>query len=1041
MSGHDDNGFHPASQEKAFSRGIIARIDTGFREVFDAFLREKSDPYPYGEKAAVYLSVELDRWIDSLWPLCIRPLMPGLSEGDAYLQAAVAAADAAYFGCLKESALRYAKNQEIPALLQAVDRIEAAGVPVRSAYLADEWIEFSRLRNPWPLQHSWDALKYPNFLPCNYWLPRPCQFRKALVDVLNLALKSEARTVSTWGIFARMYPTNRKAGSLWIAEELQRFAVKAAERGITIRKIPSVFAVFLGEEAAQAILKPEVRGFYFTDLEYADQAAKAVDRLGLPPHTTLIGLLAEHIHGVWARTRAEDDYSYLKALKALVRLFSDTGTDLGLLARDPSYPRFLELVVLPGGWRSRLNEDKERARWWLPARWWRERSYSPVADEEGLPVLLGLFAPVLPRGFGGAPDEFFLCLEREKLLEKAPVNLIKALGRALTPEQKKRITLQAPQVWRRLFKSDDPVFREGGWRLILAARNREAKEWLCESLSQEKDSSVYLRFAVLNLDPCERSLAWLEWPDLEQRFIGDYYGMPLWKKAGGLALESDPAGALCRAWGSAGYHGRVSDLEGALAQGLADERLLGLMATKTGLARSHGRLLRTLLEAGRFFEPEGVLSIPAALKAMEHLRRQGCDEAVRAKARGRILGLLPSAESLAKAREFLAGDEGWSGAPLRSAEDLPLLFGEFRRDPVALAAALSKVKFPEADVKAALLAYVKTLQAAKVPYMVQASFGLFAGLWPDPNAGLVKWLVSAIDWKKARGDRLSKSYRTFKIPKKHGGQRQISAPVVPLKRLQHSVLRCLLDPLGSHPAAMGFVVGRSILTNASVHAGRSVVAVTDVHNCFPSVKWPVLYRVLERDLGEKLGLPAVALLADLCTLDGGLPMGSPASPALLNRVLFKADEILAAEAEKRGCAYTRYADDLTFSGDDRAVELVGRARSVLGAAGLVLDPAKTNIFRRGRRQMVTGLVVNEKADVPKFYRRLVRAAVDKYCRGGTPFWEGRPMTLPELLGRVAFVKGVHPGTGEKLLARIREEQKRREAEAPAAQEFQERISK
>lgn len=196
---------------------------------------------------------------------------------------------------------------------------------------------------------------------------------------------------------------------------------------------------------AQAILKPEVRGFYFTDLEHADQAAKAVDRLGLPPHTTLIGLLAEHIHGVWARTRAEDDYSSSMALKALARLFSDTGTDLELLARDPSYPRFLELVVLPGGWRSRLDEDKERARWWLPARWWRERSYSPVADEKGLPVLLGLFAPVLPRGFGGAPDEFFLCLEREKLLEKAPVNLIKALGRALTPEQKKRIALEAPQ--------------------------------------------------------------------------------------------------------------------------------------------------------------------------------------------------------------------------------------------------------------------------------------------------------------------------------------------------------------------------------------------------------------------------------------------------------------------------------------------------------------------------------------------------------------------------------------------------------------------
>ena len=161
-------------------------------------------------------------------------------------------------------------------------------------------------------------------------------------------------------------------------------------------------------------------------------------------------------------------------------------------------------------------------------------------------------------------------------------------------------------------------------------------------------------------------------------------------------------------------------------------------------------------------------------------------------------------------------------------------------------------------------------------------------------------------------------------------------------------------------------------------------------------------------------------------------MGSPASPALLNRVLYRADEILSSESEKRGCRYTRYADDITFSGGEAAVELLGRAKSVLASAGLKLDPEKTNIFRRGRRQMVTGLVVNEKAGVPRRYRRLVRAAVDKYCKGGDPQWDGRAMTREELLGRVAFIRSAHPEEGSELQEKIHEEDERRSAEASVA---------
>ena len=129
-----------------------------------------------------------------------------------------------------------------------------------------------------------------------------------------------------------------------------------------------------------------------------------------------------------------------------------------------------------------------------------------------------------------------------------------------------------------------------------------------------------------------------------------------------------------------------------------------------------------------------------------------------------------------------------------------------------------------------------------------------------------------------------------------------------------------------------------------------------------------------RDLSDRLSPLSISFLVDLCTADGVLPVGAPTSPAILNRVLFKTDQILSQQAALRECSYSRYADDLTFSGGEKAVGLLGVARGVLGQIGLELDPQKTNIFRRGRRQMCTGLVVNERVNVPRTIKKKLRAA-------------------------------------------------------------------
>jgi retron-type reverse transcriptase len=160
------------------------------------------------------------------------------------------------------------------------------------------------------------------------------------------------------------------------------------------------------------------------------------------------------------------------------------------------------------------------------------------------------------------------------------------------------------------------------------------------------------------------------------------------------------------------------------------------------------------------------------------------------------------------------------------------------------------------------------------------------------------------------------------------------------------------------------------------------------------------------------------MLCDVCTADGDLPIGAPTSPALLNRVLIKTDETLLQAAKARGVNYTRYADDLTFSGDSGAVQMLNVARCTLEQIGLQLDPKKTNIFRRGRRQMVTGLAVNDQVSVPRNIRRRLRAAVHMAVQHGTSHWHGQQQSLLALKGRISFVKMVHEAEGAQLMARL-----------------------
>jgi len=274
------------------------------------------------------------------------------------------------------------------------------------------------------------------------------------------------------------------------------------------------------------------------------------------------------------------------------------------------------------------------------------------------------------------------------------------------------------------------------------------------------------------------------------------------------------------------------------------------------------------------------------------------------------------------------------------------------------------------------------------------------------------------DRDAAPGLKLDAAYRQYLIPKRSGGDRTISAPAPFLKNLQRKILKTVFGYLRKHEAAFGFTVGRSIVDNATIHLGQEVVVNCDVQNCFPSVRWPLVLGVLRQDLKDRLSPAAISILVDICTMDGALPVGAPTSPALLNRVLLRSDELISAAATARQCRYSRYADDLTFSGDGRAVELLGVARRTLSQVGLRLDDKKTNVYRKGRRQIVTGLVVNERTSVPRRLRRRMRAAVHAVEHGESPVWHGQPETTAALRGRLQFTRSVNEREANELLQRL-----------------------
>ncbi|MBZ4336116.1 reverse transcriptase family protein [Corallococcus sp. AS-1-12] len=292
------------------------------------------------------------------------------------------------------------------------------------------------------------------------------------------------------------------------------------------------------------------------------------------------------------------------------------------------------------------------------------------------------------------------------------------------------------------------------------------------------------------------------------------------------------------------------------------------------------------------------------------------------------------------------------------------------------------------------------------------------------------------------------NYVTWSIPKRTGGERTITSPKPELKEAQRWVLSNVVERLPVHGAAHGFVAGRSILTNALAHRGADVLVKVDMKDFFPSVNWRRVKGLLRKgglpeNTSTLLALMSTEAPRERMSFRGktlhvakgprALPQGAPTSPGITNALCLRLDKRLSALSRKLGFTYTRYADDLTFSwtkakapkarraqGAPVAV-LLARVKDIVEAEGFTVHPDKTRVARKGSRQRVTGLVVNEAKDgtpaarVPRDVVRRLRAAIHNRLKG-KPGREGE--SLEQLKGMAAFIHMTDPEKGRMYLEQL-----------------------
>ena len=265
---------------------------------------------------------------------------------------------------------------------------------------------------------------------------------------------------------------------------------------------------------------------------------------------------------------------------------------------------------------------------------------------------------------------------------------------------------------------------------------------------------------------------------------------------------------------------------------------------------------------------------------------------------------------------------------------------------------------------------------------------------------------------------IEKHYHAAFIPKSDGTKRKLSVPDKILKLVQKSIADNILAYYPVSKYACAYTYGSNVQKNAARHIGKKKILKLDIEGFFDNiiytrVKDIVFYK-------EKFSEPIRVLLSMLCYHRDSLPLGAPTSPAITNIIMYNFDEIVGSFCNEKGISYTRYCDDMTFSGDFDEKEVIALVKQELKKLGLFLKNRKTAVIPNTKRQTVTGIVVNEKINLTKEYKKKIRQemyyinkfGLDQHLKriGETD----KQKYLLSLKGRIAFVLQTTPTDREFL---------------------------
>lgn len=253
-----------------------------------------------------------------------------------------------------------------------------------------------------------------------------------------------------------------------------------------------------------------------------------------------------------------------------------------------------------------------------------------------------------------------------------------------------------------------------------------------------------------------------------------------------------------------------------------------------------------------------------------------------------------------------------------------------------------------------------------------------------------------------------KNYKVFKIKKRNGKLRTIYEPNDILKHIQKQILNNILNNKSISKYATAYHKGISLKDNASPHLNKKIILKLDIKDFFESIEFVDIYNSCfpMEYFPKSIGM----LLTYLCTYDDHLVQGAVTSPYISNLVMKEFDEVIGKYCESNNITYSRYSDDMTFSGDFNVSMLIKYVKRYLSKLSLRLNTSKTCVIRNSNSQTVTGIVVNEKVQVSNAYRKKIRQEVyyiKKY--GITSHLKKKGINIDEkkylssLYGKVCFI--------------------------------------